>query len=99
MTEHAHAAPHDEGLHGDSAHGAASTNWFIKYCWSTDHKVIAMQYMFTGMFLALIGGVIAYVFRMQISYPRMYLPQFGPRYPHSSNPPLTHHPSLLIFPC
>ena len=27
-----------------------------KYLWSTDHKVIAMQYMFTGMAMALIGG-------------------------------------------
>ena len=58
MTEHAHAAPHDDHDHvlGVGAHGAASTNWFIKYCWSTDHKVIAMQYMFTGMFLAMIGA-------------------------------------------
>ena len=26
------------------------------YLWSTDHKVIAMQYLFTGMLMALIGG-------------------------------------------
>ena len=61
MSEHAHP----------EAHGAAHAEpgWFIKYCWSTDHKVIAMQYMFTGMAMALIGGFMAYVFRMQIAYP------------------------------
>ena len=29
---------------------------FHKYFWSTDHKVIAMQYLFTGMAMALIGA-------------------------------------------
>ncbi len=42
----------------------------MKYLWSTDHKMIAMQYLFTGMFMALIGGFFAYVFRMQIGVPR-----------------------------
>ncbi len=28
-----------------------------------------MQYMFTGMFMALIGGFMAYVFRMQLAFP------------------------------
>ncbi len=43
---------------------------FVKtYLWSTDHKVIAMQYLFTGMFMALIGGFAVYVFRMQLAFP------------------------------
>src|ERR1041384_8038596 len=97
MTEHAHAAPHDEGLHGVGAHGAASTNWFIKYCWSTDHKVIAMQYMFTGMFLAMVGGFMAYVFRMQIAYPGMNVPLFGHVSPDAYNALITNHGSIMIF--
>ena len=28
-----------------------------------------MQYLFTGMFMALIGGFFAYVFRMQLAFP------------------------------
>lgn len=52
-----HAQHHDHGHHGPQ-------NFFLKYFWSTDHKMIAQQYMWTGVFMALVGGFFAYVFRM-----------------------------------
>ncbi len=92
MTEHAQTQMHDAG------HGAhAEPNWFIKYCWSTDHKVIAMQYTFTGMFMALVGGFMAYVFRMQIAYPGMNVPFFGHVSPDAYNALVTNHGSIMIF--
>ena len=36
-----------------------------------------MQYLFTGMAMALIGGYLAYVFRMQLGFPDQYVPGFG----------------------
>ena len=39
------------------------------YVFPLDHKIIAMQYLFTGMLMALIGGYFAYVFRMQLAFP------------------------------
>ena len=36
--------------------------------------MIAMQYMFTGMFMALIGGFFVYVFRMQMAFPGESVP-------------------------
>ena len=63
------AAPHDEH-HEDVA------TW-RKWAFSTDHKVIAMQYMFTGMFMALIGGFMAYAFRMQLAFPGIEVPGYG----------------------
>ena len=43
-----------------STHAAVNTHvdhgepgMFKKYFWSTDHKVIAMQYLFTGMAMAI----------------------------------------------
>ena len=75
----AEIAPHVEARpsapHGP--HGHAESNWFIKYCWSTDHKIISLQYMFTGMCFAMVAGFMAYVFRMQIAYPGMNVPFFG----------------------
>ena len=61
------------------AHGAhhAEPNFWSKYVFSTDHKMIAMQYMFTGMFMALIGGFMAYTFRMQNGFPGKSEPGFG----------------------
>ena len=60
------ADPHKHG----HEHGHHHEPGFVeKYLWSTDHKMIAMQYMFTGMAMALIGGFFAYVFRMQLAFP------------------------------
>ena len=44
-------APHEAHPH----HGEQS--FWSKYVFSTDHKMIAMQYMFTGMFMGLIGVI------------------------------------------
>ena len=92
MTDHAHA-----DAHGADHHGHAEPNWFLKYFWSTDHKIIAMQYMFTGMLMALIGGFMAYVFRMQIAYPGMNVPFFGHVSPDAYNALITNHGSIMIF--
>ena len=92
MTDHAHA-----DAHGADHHGHAKQNWFLKYFWSTDHKIIAMQYMFTGMLMALIGGFMAYVFRMQIAYPGMNVPFFGHVSPDAYNALITNHGSIMIF--
>ena len=39
-----------------------------KYIIPLDHKMISMQYLFTGIFMALIGGFFAYAFRMQLAW-------------------------------
>src|SRR5690606_21283692 len=69
----------------------------LKYLWSTDHKVIGMQYMFTGMFMAVIGGFMAYVFRMQLAFPGMDVPFFGQVSPGEYNSLITNHGSIMIF--
>ena len=44
-------------MSGLAAQPAHHDKGFVQtYLWSTDHKVIAMQYLFTGMLMALIGG-------------------------------------------
>ena len=75
----------------------AEPGFFRKYCWSTDHKVIAMQYMFTGLIMALIGGYLAYVFRMQLGFPNQSVPGFGIVTPGRYNAVVTMHGSIMIF--
>ena len=70
---------------------------FQKYFWSTDHKMIAMQYMFTGMAMALIGGFLAYVFRMQLGFPNKSVPGFGIVTPGRYNAVVTMHGTIMIF--
>jgi cytochrome c oxidase subunit 1 len=69
----------------------------LKYVWSTDHKIIAMQYMFTGMLMAVIGGFMAYVFRMQLAFPGISVPGFGVVSPGEYNSLVTNHGSIMIF--
>ncbi len=75
----------------------AEEGFFKKYLWSTDHKMIAMQYMFTGMAMALIGGFFAYVFRMQLAFPGMEVPFYGMVSPTEYNSLVTNHGTIMIF--
>jgi cytochrome c oxidase subunit 1 len=84
---------HDE--HG--GHGHHEESWFVKYFWSTDHKMIAKQYMFTGMAMALIGGFFAYAFRMQIAFPGIDVPGFGVVSANEYNHLITNHGAIMIF--
>jgi cytochrome c oxidase subunit 1 len=81
--------------HGEHAHGEVS--FWSKYVFSTDHKMIAMQYMFTGIFMGLIGGFMAYVFRMQLAFPGIEVPGYGLVSPVDYNALITNHGSIMIF--
>ena len=85
---------HDDG-HAHDHH--AEQSFFLKYLWSTDHKMIAMQYLFTGMAMALIGGFMAYVFRMQLAFPGASVPGYGVVNPYEYNSLVTNHGSIMIF--
>ena len=94
MAETAVEVQHDEPHAHDEHHGPQG---FLKYIWSTDHKMIAMQYMFTGMFMAVIGGFMAYVFRMQLAFPGINVPLYGQVSPGEYNALITNHGTIMIF--
>jgi cytochrome c oxidase subunit 1 len=81
--------------HDDHHHEEPS--FASKYIFSTDHKMIAMQYMFTGMAMALIGGFMAYVFRMQLAFPGIDVPGYGLVTPANYNALVTNHGTIMIF--
>merc|ERR1711916_270948 len=64
---------------------------------STDHKIIGMQYMFTGMAMALIGGFFAYAFRMQLAFPGINVPGYGQVSPAEYNALVTNRGTIMIF--
>ncbi len=80
-----------------SDHGHHELNFWQKYIFSVDHKVIAMQYLLTGMVMALIGGFFAYVFRMQLAFPGIQVPFFGLVTPANYNSLVTNHGTIMIF--
>ncbi|ODS52117.1 MAG: cytochrome c oxidase subunit I [Acidobacteria bacterium SCN 69-37] len=89
----AHAIAHE--AHGHHEH--ADPGFFRKYLWSTDHKVIGMQYLFTGMFMAIIGGFTVYVFRMQLAFPGESVPGYGYVNATAYNSLITMHGSIMVF--
>jgi cytochrome c oxidase subunit 1 len=72
-------------------------SFFRKYLFSTDHKIIGMQYMFTGILMGLLGGFFVYVFRMQIAFPGMSVPGFGVVSENNYNSLVTNHGAVMIF--
>ena len=81
----------------DHGNDHAQEGFVKKYLWSTDHKIIAMQYLFTGMFMAIIGGFFAYAFRMQLAFPGSSIPGFGTMAPGQYNVLVTNHGTIMIF--
>ena len=73
----AESVPHEVSTGHDDHHDHHDPSFFEKYMFSTDHKMIAMQYMFTGMAMGLIGAFMAYAFRMQLAFPGESVPGFG----------------------
>lgn len=59
----------DDHFH-DHAHGDKYQSGFIsKYIFSMDHKMIAKQFLITGMVWAFIGGFMSIIFRLQLGFP------------------------------
>ncbi len=63
---HEHAAHH----HDHHDHG----NFLTKYIFSTDHKVIAKQFLITGIIMAIIGIGLSTLFRLQLAFPDTPMP-------------------------
>ncbi len=72
-------------------------SFLSKYVFSMDHKIIGMQYMFTGMIMAIIGGYFAYAFRMQLAFPGELVPLYGLVGPGEYNMLVTNHGTIMVF--
>ncbi|MEN9832954.1 MAG: hypothetical protein RL753_108 [Bacteroidota bacterium] len=65
MADHAHDHAHD--AHDDHEHH--TENFWTKYVFSMDHKMIGKQFLITGMFMGLIGVFMSMLFRLQLAWP------------------------------
>ncbi|MBM3442187.1 MAG: cytochrome c oxidase subunit I [Bacteroidetes bacterium] len=77
ITQQAHAATIQTDVHGhhEGDHGHHHEESFIsKYVFSQDHKMIAKQFLITGMIWGIIGGLFSVLFRLQLGYPDMSFP-------------------------
>ena len=75
-TTHATAQPgNSEAAHAHSAHH--EPGFLSKYVFSTDHKVIGIQYGITGLAFLFFGFCLMMMMRWQIAYPGKALPIVG----------------------
>ncbi len=58
---------HADHLHGHDDHH--DQHWLWKYVFSQDHKMIARQFLITGIFWAIVGGTLSSLFRLQLGWP------------------------------
>ena len=65
MADHAHYHAHD--AHHDHEHH--TENFWTKYVFSMDHKMIGKQFLITGMFMGVIGVFMSMLFRLQLAWP------------------------------
>jgi cytochrome c oxidase subunit I len=59
-------AVHQHDDHHEEHH---EPSFIRKYIFSEDHKMIAKQYLITGIFWAVIGGLMSITFRLQLGFP------------------------------
>ena len=84
----------------------APTTFLSKYVFSFDHKVIAKQFLWYGIFFLGIGGLMALLIRWTLAFPGQPFPVLGPLlFPHTDGvvPPDTYamlftlHGTIMIF--
>src|SRR5215212_3750 len=73
MSDHSHDA-HDAHGHHDDHH---ELGWWSKYIFSTDHKVIGIQYGLTGLVFLFFGFCLMLVMRWQLAHSEQAVPYFG----------------------
>jgi cytochrome c oxidase subunit 1 len=104
------ATLHGEEVHvgHDAHHEHHHHETFIsKYVFSQDHKMIAKQFLITGMIWAIIGGLFSVIFRLQLGYPEQTFPiledflghwaKGGKLQPEFYYALVTMHGTILVF--
>jgi cytochrome c oxidase subunit I len=103
-----------EPLHGHEAHGHAhdhghghghQQSFVSKYVFSTDHKVIGIQFLVTTLLMLMVGGALALGVRWQLAWPWESMPFFGALFPKEGgqiSPDFytmlfTMHATVMIF--
>ena len=69
--------------HPTGTHAHPELGFLRKYIFSEDHKIIGIQFLFSGMIFFLIGGTLALLVRLQVGYPKGTIPHVGHWFPAS----------------
>jgi cytochrome c oxidase subunit 1 len=95
---------HTPGAH---VHEHVELSFLRKYIFSEDHKIIGIQFLFSGIIFLMVGGSLALFFRLQLAWPQAELPILGKMFfggaaankmpPEFYNMLVAMHASIMIF--
>ncbi|CAN5913221.1 cytochrome c oxidase subunit I [soil metagenome] len=97
---HAYGLDHEDHIH------PPPSNVLTKYIFSTDHKIIGIQFLFSGLIFFVLGGLLAMAIRWQLAWPWTEMPVLGGMLwqdygrqmpPEFYNKLVTMHGSVMIF--
>jgi cytochrome c oxidase subunit I len=87
--------------------GHEEIGFIRKYVFSTDHKMIGRQFLFMGLFMMIIGGLLALMVRWELAWPESQVPftswvpepfmYDGHMGPDFYNALFTMHATIMIF--
>ena len=91
--------------HAHTAHDHHDPGFVRTYVFSTDHKMIARQFLFLGLIMMVLGGILALLVRWQLAWPEtaipgmsVFLPETGGILePSTYNMAFTMHATIMIF--
>lgn len=73
QTAHTVDTAHGHKVHGHDEHHHEET-FLTKYIFSKDHKMISKQFLITGIFWGIVGGLLSVLFRIQLAWPNETFP-------------------------
>src|SRR6476660_7303298 len=94
------------GEHHETHAHAHELSFLRKYIFSEDHKVIGIQFLFSGLIFLVIGGLLALMVRIQVGWPQGNIPVIGTWLPaswgHKVSPEFytmlfSMHATIMIF--
>lgn len=68
-----------------------------RYIFSTNHKVVAMQYLINGLFFLGVGGIMALIIRWQVAHPWQPIPILGNIFFSASGGAVTPEAYTMLF--
>lgn len=84
-------------MSGSGLAGSHKPGFIRKYIFSTDHKIIGAQFLFTGLLFMVLGALLAMLIRWQLAWPGKKLPLVGLILPEQYNVIFTMHGTFMIF--
>src|SRR2546426_5423794 len=92
---------------GTIVHEHPELGFVRKYIFSTDHKIIGIQFLFSGLIFLLLGGTLAMLVRIQLGWPHSDIPFLGKAWwpgtagqrvpPEFYNMLFSMHATIMIF--